>query len=224
MKMDDKFEEAQTMANNITVLENQLNTEFEITIPYSILSDGQFHAVDVQNHSLNATYSYSAAPKLDGDAFLLAHIAGWQELNLLPGNANVYFEGSYVGESYFNPQSTDDTLHFSLGRDKRIVIKREKLKEYSSNQVLGSNRTRTISFEISVKNTRKEAIQIEVEDQLPVSQDKEIEVKAIELSGADLNIETGKLVWKLSLAPGESVKKRLTFSVKHPKDKIVSGL
>lgn len=223
MQMD-KMEQAQTIANSITVLENQLNTEFEITIPYSIPGDGQLYAVDVQNNSLNALYNYSSVPKLDGDAFLFAHITGWQELNLLPGNANVYFEGSYVGESYFNPKSTDDTLHFSLGRDKRITIKREKLKEFSSNQVLGGNRTRTVSFEISVKNTRKEAVQIEVEDQLPVSQDKEIEVKAIELSGADLNAETGKLAWKLSLASGETVKKRLTFSVKYPKDKIVSGL
>lgn len=213
-----------SLAEEVNVSENALSTEFEIGIPYSVPSDGKQYALDVQNYSVAASYNYYAIPKLDKDAFLAAGITGWQEYNLLPGTANIYFEGGYVGESYINPVSTEDTLHLSLGRDKKIIITREKLKEFSSIQLLGGNRTRTLSYEITIRNTRKDSVQVNLEDQLPISQDKEIEVKMIEISGAAYNAENGKLTWNLSLAPNETLKKRLTFSVKHPKDKIVSGL
>jgi uncharacterized protein (TIGR02231 family) len=215
---------ANSLADEIQVSENQLSTDFEIAIPYSVPSDGKQYAVDVQNYSLNATYNYYAVPKYDKDAFLTASVTGWQEYNLLPGSANVYFEGSYVGESYIDARTTEDTLHLSLGRDKKIVIKREQLKDFNSNQLIGGNRTKTISFEITVRNTKKDAVQINVEDQVPVSQDKDIEVKMMENSGAEYNAETGKLTWKLNLAPNETVKKKLTFSVKYPKDKVINGM
>jgi uncharacterized protein (TIGR02231 family) len=216
--------ESKSLADEIKVSENQLSTDFEIVIPYSVPSDGKQYAVDVQNYSLPAIYNYYAVPKYDKDAFLTASVTGWQQYNLLPGSANVYFEGSYVGESFIDARTTEDTLHLSLGRDKKIVIKREQLKDFNSNQLLGSNRTKTISFEISIRNTKKDAVQINVEDQLPLSQDKDIEVKMIEISGAEYNSETGKLTWTLNLAPNETVKKKLTFSVKYPKDKIINGL
>ncbi|MEO5571566.1 MAG: DUF4139 domain-containing protein [Bacteroidia bacterium] len=223
----DKLEEmsvAKSLADNIQVSENQLSTDFEIAVPYSIPSDGKQYAVDVQNYSLNATYNYYAVPKYDQDAFLTASITSWQEFNLLPGTANVYFEGSYVGESSIDARTTEDPLHISLGRDKKIVIKREHLKDFNSNQLIGSNRTKTISFEISARNTKKNAVQVNLEDQLPISQDKDIEVKLLEISGADYNAETGKLTWKLNIAPNETVKKKLTFSVKYPKDKVINGM
>ncbi len=215
---------AQTVADEVTINENQLSTEFEINIPYSIFSDGKQYAVDVQNYSLHALYNYYSTPKLDRDAFLVADITGWQEYNLLPGNANIYFEGGYVGESYIDSRSTEDTLHFSFGRDKKIIITREKLKDFSSNQFLGGNRTKTLSYEFKIRNSKKDSVEINLEVQLPISQDKDIEVKLIEISGAEHNTETGKLTWKLQIPPNETIKKIFTFSVKYPKDKVVSGL
>ncbi len=216
--------DAKSMAGEISVLQNQLSTEYEIRIPYSILSDGKPYMVDIQNYALNAQFVYSAVPKLDGDAFLLARITGWQDFGLLPGIANVFFEGSYVNESYFNPVTAEDTLSFSFGRDKRIVVKREKLKEFSANQFIGGNRVKTFSFEITVRNPKSESIKMILHDHVPVSQDKDIEVKLIESSAAEYNNETGKLTWNLQIAAGETIKKRLTFSVKYPKDKTVGGI
>ena len=79
-------------------------------------------------------------------------------------------------------------------------------------------------YDITVKNTKKEAVTVIVEEQLPISQDKDITVNALELSGGQLNATTGLVTWKISLQPGESVTKKFNFSVKYPKDKIVNGL
>lgn len=204
--------------------ENQLSTSFDIQGAYSIPSDGQEYQVEVQKFNLKSTYNYIGIPKLDGDAFLTASVTGWEELSLSPGGANVYFDGAFVGESYINPLETSDTLEISLGRDKRIVMKRDKLKDVSGTKMFGGNKERSMAFDINVKNGKKEAVTMIVYDQVPLSNQKDIEVKIEEMSGAQYNAETGEIKWTLTLAPGETVKKRLAFKVKYPKDKQIIGL
>ena len=204
--------------------ENQLSTSFDIQGAYSIPSDGQEYQIEVQKFTLKSTYNYVGLPKLDGDAFLTTSVTGWEELSLSPGGANIYFDGAFVGESFINPAETSDTLEISLGRDKRIVMKREKLKDISGNKFFGGNKERTLAFDISVKNGKKEAATVVLYDQVPLSNQKDIEVKIEEMSAAQYNSETGEIKWTLTLAPGETVKKRLAFKVKYPKDKQIMGL
>lgn len=216
-----------TMRNSsdfVQVNNNQLEAEFDIAQPYTIPSDNKAYRVEIQQTNLPASYSHFAVPKLDKDAFLTASITGWQDLNLISGPASIYFENNYVGETYLETLNTNDTLKLSLGRDKRIVIKREKLKEFSSSQVLGFNKSKTITYEITVKSLKKENVSIVIEEQIPVSQNKEIEVKINEDSGADVDMATGKLTWNVQLKQGELVKKKISFTVKYPKDKVLNNL
>ena len=161
---------------------------------------------------------------MDRDAFLLARITGWDDLNLLSGEVNVYFEGSFVGNSVINTRSTNDTLDISLGRDKRIVITREKRKDVSSTKFIGGNTVKELNYVITVRNGKKEAIKIIIEDQLPVSKNTDIEVKPIDNDGAEYFQETGKVKWTLDIAAAGTISKKLNFSVKYPKNKIVDGL
>jgi uncharacterized protein (TIGR02231 family) len=154
--------------------------------------------------------------------FLLAQIADWEKLNLLPGEANIIFEGTYIGKSFVDPSSTQDTLNLTMGRDKRVVVKREKLMDFSSVKFLGSNKKQIFTYEITVKNNKKEAINILLKDQYPLSQNKEIEVELLQSDGAAVNTETGVVNWKLQLAPNESKKVRISYSVKYPKDKVLN--
>jgi len=216
--------EMNTAANYVAVNNNQLEAEFDIAIPYSIPSDNKQYMVDIQQTELPATYNHYAVPKMDKDAFLTASVTGWQDLNLISGPASVYFENNYVGETFIETRNTNDTLQLSLGRDKRVIITREKLKDYSSTQVLGTNKSKSLGYEITVKNLRKDAINLIIEEQIPVSQNKDIEVKINEISGGDLDPATGKLTWKLNVKPGEPVKKKLSFTVKYPKDKVLNNL
>lgn len=200
---------------------SELSAEFDIKQTYSVPSDARPYIVDVTTYNLNASFQYYSVPKIEKDAFMLARITGWEDLDLVEGPANVYFGGTYVGQSYINTRSVDDTLSLSFGRDKKIVVTRTKLKDFNSERSIGSNRKVTYSYEMVIKNNRKAPIQIELEDQLPVSQNSEIVVEAIELSKAERNELNGQLTWKLSLAPDETKKIILTYSVKYPKNKSV---
>jgi uncharacterized protein (TIGR02231 family) len=208
----------------VVVQESQVVTEFEIQIPYTVMSDGKEVMMDIQSYNLPATYSYYSTPKMDKDAFLMASITGWEKFNLLPGQANVYLENSYVGESYINPAVTTDTLKLSFGRDKRIVIKRERVKDMNAQKFIGGNVEKEYMFETTIRNTKNVNVSVTIEDQLPLSTDENIKITNGELSGGNLKSETGMINWKFELKPGESKSIRLGYKVKYPKDRFIPGL
>jgi uncharacterized protein (TIGR02231 family) len=223
--MEDRLEVeapiAETAATLTNVSENQTNFEFNIKVPYDIPSDNKQYTINIQENSLPATYEYYCAPKIDREAFLLARITGWENLNLLSGEINLFFEGTYVGKSTLNVRNTRDTLDLSLGRDKGIVVTRAKLKDFTEQKTIGSNIRETRTWEVTVRNSKKQALNLRIEDQFPISMNKDIVIEQQEYSGAAYDKESGKVVWKLSLAPSEEKKLRLSFAIKYPKDKKV---
>lgn len=214
----------ESVANYVSTIQTSLNTEFEIALPYTIPSTPKPTVVDIASHEVPATYRYATTPKLDRDAFLLARVTGWEAFSLLPGEANVFFEGTFVGKTFVDPANVRDTLDVSLGRDKRIVVEREKVKDFTSRRTIGANRRDRYTWEISIRNTRNEPVKIMVEDHVPVSQNSQIEVAVDDTGGARYNTENGKLVWELALNPNETKKVRYSFEVKYPKDQVIPGL
>jgi hypothetical protein len=206
----------------ITVSESTLNLNYDIDLPYDIASNGKEQTATLKEVDVPANYKFFAVPKLDKDVYLLAEITNWEKLNLLPGDANIIFEGTYVGKSFIDPNASTDTLNLTLGKDKRVAIKREKLADFSSVKFLGSNKLQKLTYELTVKNNKKEAINLLLKDQYPLSTNKEMEIELLENNDAMINSETGVLTWKLSLAAGESKKIRFSYSVKYPKDKIIN--
>lgn len=223
-EISDAAAASQTMANYFDVNEKQLSVEFTPQIKYSIPSDSKPHLVALQELSIPAKYEYYAAPKLDNNAFLVARLTDWANYNLLAGQTNIYFENSYIGQSSIHPATIKDTLVISLGRDQNISISREVLKDFSEDKFLSSNVERTFAFDIKAKNNKKVSVKILVEDLIPISKNEDITVKLIESSGAVYNSESGKLKWILDVEGGKSVVKKLIYSIKYPKDKVIQGL
>jgi len=223
-EQEDMAAPAETTASFVTTIQTSLNTEFDIALPYTVTSANKPTLVDIRNHELKADYQYSVAPKLDLDAFLLARITGWEEYSLLPGEANVFFEGTFVAKTFIDPNNIKDTLSVSLGRDKRIVVKREKLKDFSTRRAIGANQRDSYAWEISVRNTKAEPIKITVEDQIPVSSNSQIEVTTVDTGGARYSKDTGKLVWEFELPASGNKKMVFKYEVKYPKDKVISGM
>ena len=207
-----------------TVEDNQLSTSFVVNTPYDIYNNQKPQAVQLKDYRLPAKYSYFTAPRLDEGAFLIAKITDWAKYNLLPGSANLIIDNNYAGSSHINPNSTNDTLTLSLGRDERIITKRERVDEEGSNSFFGKSTTRIYKYEISVRNSRKETININVKEQFPLSTEKDIEIKLLETSNAQVNKEKGELSWNLSLKAGETKKLKIEYSIKSPKDKPLSGI
>jgi uncharacterized protein (TIGR02231 family) len=211
-----------SVSNYTTVAENQLNISFDIDIPYDILSNGKVHSVSLKEIKLPASYKYYSVPKVENEAFLLAEIADYSKYNLLRGEANIIFEGMYVGKTFIEPNQTGDTLNLSMGRDKKVSIKREKVADKSGTKFLSAKKEQTFTFDITVRNNKKEAVELLLKDQYPLSTNKEIEIELLQSDGAKVNTETGILTWQLQLKANESKKFRISYRVKYPKDQILN--
>ncbi|GAC1300336.1 MAG: hypothetical protein NVSMB24_00690 [Mucilaginibacter sp.] len=206
---------------DVNKIENQTNVEFNIDNPYSVPSDGKQYTVEINKLDLNAGYEYAVAPKLSTDVFLTAKLTDWNKYNFLSGEANLFFEGTFIGKSLLNTDATADTLNVSLGTDKNIVVTRTSLKDLTEKQSIGSNKKETRNWQIEVKNRKNQPINLLVEDQVPVSQNSSIDVETQELSGGKHDPTTGKVSWNLRLDPQDDKKIQLKYQVKYPKNQSV---
>ena len=198
-------------------IENQTTVEIQVAEPYSIKTNGERTLVDLKTYEIPATYRYIAIPKLEKDAFLLAEMADWSQYNLLEGESNLYFEDGFVGRSILNPAALQDTLQISMGRDRSIVMQREKVDQFSKKRTIGSNITESRGYEITLKNNKSQVVTLQLKDQIPVSVNSSIQVTTGELSGGVVDPITGIVTWEIILPPGGQQKLSLRYEVKYPK-------
>lgn len=203
---------------NMDVVESQLGHEYHITRPYTIASDGHATTVDIARYDVKADYHYIAVPKVDESLFLVAESPALLKLGLIAGQASVYLEETYVGSTVLNTASSDDAT-ISLGRDHSITVERTLLSDYTERKALGQIREESISWGISLQNNRSESARITLYDQIPVSLRSEIEVTAENLSGGELNNDTGIVTWDINLGGGKQRDIVLKYKVRYPKSK-----
>ena len=206
------------------VIENRIKIDYSIDLKCNIASDAKFHQVTILKKDINAEFEYYAAPKLDKDAFLIAKVTNWEDLNLLPGSARIYFDGAYIGKTYINVNNNNDTLALNLGRDNTISIIRKKVKEKSKNMMTSNDKITTQTYSITLRNTKQTNLNIDIEDMIPLSSNESIVIKTINLDGARHEAESGRLTWKIKLKAHESKVINYGYEIRFPKDKLISGL
>jgi len=196
----------------------EMSVTFDVSVPYTIPSDGKTQIIEIQRTTSPADYKYVTIPKLSPIAYLTGNIADWAKQSLLSGEATLYFENTFVGKSYLNVNQLNDTLEISLGTDNSILVKREKRKDFTSKKVIGLFKTDTYSFLLTIRNNKTNPVKITVTDQMPVSSNVSITVEALELSGGFLNPETGAVKWDIDIKPQEKKELIISYSVKYPKN------
>ena len=215
-------QEAQNAYEYTEVNENIIETEYEIKLNYNIPSDGKDHYAAILVKDLKTFYRYKAIPKLNNNVYLTAVLPDWEDAITIGGEASIYYDGSYVGSTSLVPGGTEDTIQLSLGIDKNIAIKRQKIKDKCTQKVLDNDIVHQYTFEITMKNSRNSKIEIEVEDQLPLPYDKSVTIDTKEISGAKQDPVTGALKWRLAIAAKDNKKLTLIYQVKAPKTMAVA--
>ncbi|MFT7592053.1 MAG: hypothetical protein ACI9UJ_001982 [bacterium] len=205
-------------------MQNFSSIEFDIDLPYYIKSDGKTHFVTVQKHNLKASFQHYLVPKLDKDAFVVARIVDWENLDLLVGNANIYFGNTFVGRTVIDPSIVSDTLEVSMGRYRSLAAKRTKLKSNTKKQIVGSHKLYTATYQIELRNNSANDINLSLEDQIPLTRNEGIEIEVTKIEGGTLNALTGLITWDLKLAPYKKKVITFTYTVKYPKEEEITGL
>jgi uncharacterized protein (TIGR02231 family) len=217
-----EMDDAKDASSYTTVSENVIETEYEIKLNYTIPSDGKTHFAAILVKDLKTLYRYKAIPKLNNNVYLTAVLPDWEDAITMGGEASIYYDGSYVGRTSLSPGGTEDTIQLSLGIDKNIAIKRQKIKDKCSQKLLEENIVHQYTYEITIKNARSSKIEIDVEDQLPLTNDKNVSIERKELSGAKYDELTGILKWRLNVQAKDTKKVSLVYQIKAPKNMPIS--
>lgn len=201
-----------------TVSDNQMNVMYELKFNQTIVSQEKEQYIILDKKEVNATYKYHTVPKLNNQVFLMAFVKNWQNLNLISGEANIYFEDNYIGKTNITSNYIKDEFPISLGVDERITVKRIKLEDKTSQKTLSSNKWETESYQVHIRNNTKENIDLEILDQLPISENSKISVKALEIGNGNFDEKTGSILWNRKIATGGSDIINFSFEVKYPKE------
>jgi len=218
--MEDAKLEMAAPKPSVTVTESVTSVEYSVAAPYTIASGDGGQDVEITVHSLPAEYRYYSARKLEREVFLLAAVTDWEHLNLIAGEASVFFENRYVGKTFIDPRRAGDKLDLSLGADQSVTVTRVRGKDFTAKTLTGDIR-QTRQWELTARNLKTAPIEIELVDQVPVSVSKQVTVDASEISGAAMDKETGVLTWKFTLQPAESKSVTVKYTVTNPKNTTV---
>ncbi|MDR1762246.1 MAG: mucoidy inhibitor MuiA family protein [Bacteroidales bacterium] len=211
-----KFAETSTVENATTI-------EFTISERLSVEPDNSEGALlSINTHQVPSMYQYITVPKIDKDAFLQAKITNLEAFNFLSGMANIYFQGTYVGETFFNIAQATDTIALSLGRDKNISVERKALNNFNEKSTFGQKRKEAFAWEISVRNGKPSPISIKIIDQIPISGQSEIEVSNVQHPEGVLDKDSGKVTWDFSLDKGQTKKMELRYTITYPKNWLIN--
>lgn len=217
---------AMVMEEKAETVETWFGVNFEVKSPWTILSDGVDRRVPVDTQRVTAVFDYFAIPKLQELAFLRSSFKNFQAYPLLPGKADLFIGQDFVGTINLDLVPAGDELKLYFGEDRQIKIKRELIKrEKSGPAFLGKNEKITQVFKITLENLRNRPVEVEIQDQIPVSQNTKIEVKDVRIVPAPVSRdEKGILTWKIKLDPNQRQDITVEFSVEYPKDSRIIGL
>lgn len=201
-----------------TVSDNQMNILYELNYNQTIVSQEKEQYVILDKKNVEANYKYHTVPKLNNQVFLMAFVKNWQNLNLISGETNIYFEDNYIGKTNITSNYVKDEFPISLGVDERIVVKRIKLEDKTAQKSFNSNKWETESYEISIRNNTKENIELEVLDQIPLSENQKITVKTLNIGDGDFDTKTGSILWNRKINSGAAEKINFSYEIKYPKE------
>ena len=203
---------------------NELNTSYDIDIPYDILSNNEDHLISLYQQKIPADYQYFTAPNYRKEAYLLAKVKDFSKYHLVSAPASVIFENMYIGETRISPDQTNNEMNITLGNDPKISIRREDIQDKSGEKFLSSYREKVVTYDLIIKNNKKEQISMEIKDRFPLSNNEAVKIEVLDKSGAAKDDEKGFLTWNIKLSPSETKKLRVSYKVRYPKDYTVSGL
>ncbi len=216
---------AKPVAYNTTVTAKQehiTTTNFQITKKHTINSNEEVTIITIDNFEMPADYEHYAAPELNEAVFLTAQLKNWQQYDLLPGEAHIYFKENYAGKTLINPQAITDDLTISLGIDPGVVVQRQQLENFKSTSFSGTTKIIDRGYVISVKNNKSASVNLHIEDQIPVTQNKEIKIENVQFGDAKFDTKKGTLDWQLHLESKKSQKKLFSYRVKYPRNKQIN--
>ena len=203
---------------------------FNIPTKRDIPSDGTDHRVGIAQNNHPVKLTLVAVPRLSEAAYLEAKVTYGGEQTLLPGTAQLYRDGDFVGTTEIEAKAPGESFDLGFGQDDQIHVERKAMKdeEGKSGGIFDINKgERRYRWVTTIANYHVGTRTIEVREQMPHSRQEKIEVSEGEFKPklvAEDASKPGLKIWKMVLGPKEKTKIDFAYNVKFPEGTQVSGL
>lgn len=200
-------------------------TEFEVPARISLPSDGRRVTVSLARQQLPMKLRVQVQPRQDTTAWLVA--SGERPAGVwLPGEVQLYRDGSYVGATRWSAQE-GERFELPFGRDDLLrVVNKPGTQMNTSGGFIDQRREREISNEYTITSQHKQAVELLVLEASPVSTSEQIKVETKFVPQPDQlkwQDQPGIAAWSRTLAPGAVQKFSVSYKVSWPKEANVIG-
>jgi uncharacterized protein (TIGR02231 family) len=210
----------------VAQFETQYATEFEVPGKVDLAADGRQVNVSLTTQSIPVKQRVRIVPRRDTAAMVTAE-AELPEGVWIPGDAQLYRDGSYIGSTFWNAQAKEK-LVLPFGRDDRVQVASNRTKNRSGSAGLISQRNeRQVADLYTITSRHKVPVELLVLEAAPVPVSDQINVDVVfepKPKVQDWEEKRGVVAWEQSLAPGEKLKFVADYTITYPKDVSIVGL
>jgi uncharacterized protein (TIGR02231 family) len=179
----------------------------------------------IANVGLVPELDFVSAPKMVEAAYRRARVINDSPYTLLSGQANLYSDGEFVGVSKIEIVPPQGQIEIFLGIDERIKLERAFIRRDVDKRIVGARRRIFFGYEIRLENLLEQAIEITINDQMPVPRHEDIKVKLEFAAPKPTSHENmNELTWAISQEAREKRTIRFVFSVEYPTAMELIGL
>jgi uncharacterized protein (TIGR02231 family) len=218
-------EAVQTLTANVE--QRGFSAVYVISGTTTVPSDGEPHRSTISRQEMTANTEYTATPKLMPGAFVKAKVQNANPAPLLPGPLNVFMGNDFIGSSRLSLVGPEGVFDVFLGKDDGIKVQRkEKLRREETTGLVQKTRRIRCGYTIEIENMKRSEVTLTVKDQIPVSSDAKITVRAsgIAPKPTQETKESGELQWEIKLKPKEKKTIEVDFDIEAPIDLPLTGI
>lgn len=210
-----------------TVEASAFQTSFKVPGRVSIAASDGAKSLRIATTTIAPELLVRSAPVLDSTAYIEASFVQSEDAPLLPGKVSIYRDGTFVGTSRMASAGRDETVRLGFGADDKVKIERNVLKrnEGSAGLIVTTSKTDERAFKTTVRNGHDFPVKIAIQDQLPVSENDEIQVEMLSSSTPPTTTNArdrrGVLEWLIDAKAGEVKDIAFGWRARWPKDKSI---
>ena len=197
------------LARAASVSEAGIAASFELPRRISVPSDGtRSQRTRIASFEPDAKFVYAAQPLVTDSVFLRGDLTNASAFQLLPGTAQVFMGGDFIGETAMPSVAPKSDFKVFFGPDRAVRATREVVSKVTGAAGLfGGSIATTWNYRIKLDNGTGRDIAVELLDRRAVSRNEKVEIKIADLSSplskdalyAAGPQKTGILRWDISV-------------------------
>ncbi|MFH2009229.1 MAG: mucoidy inhibitor MuiA family protein [bacterium] len=196
---------------------------FKARIAPSVRGDGHPVRMRIGYSTLQTTQKIVAVPEQSLNAARTLEMTNSTGQSLLPGKVALYQDGAFLGVTEINFIAMGERFALFLSVADHIKLSRT-LDRKRSSLVRTRRRRRNkmqVEFIVTLENLSPKATVLALTDRIPVSENKDIKIDRVKITGGVKPNSQGLLHWKLTLKPKERRQFRIAYQVEYPAELVL---